>query len=134
MIQLSSPPSTESANVASHTRGGSWSQWSARTKAMVVSLITCVGICAVITVGWILVVQLAKASRDTLLEAQQLTKAVDLTRSAQVNFKKQVQEWKDMLLRGNDPESFKRYSQAFGDSERATVADLNAAIIALREL
>jgi methyl-accepting chemotaxis protein len=37
----------------------------------------------------------------------------DLSRVMQVTFKKQVQEWKDTLLRGKDPEALRKYSGAF---------------------
>ena len=37
----------------------------------------------------------------------------DLSRVMQVTFKKQVQEWKDTLLRGHDPAALKKYSGAF---------------------
>ncbi|HZP86990.1 MAG TPA: methyl-accepting chemotaxis protein [Burkholderiales bacterium] len=41
------------------------------------------------------------------------TNLVAAARSAQVNFQRQVQEWKDTLIRGNDPELFKRYHDQF---------------------
>jgi len=37
----------------------------------------------------------------------------DMTRTMQVNFKKQVQEWKDILLRGHDPQDLEKYRQLF---------------------
>lgn len=57
-------------------------------------------------------------------------KSVDTARSAQVNFKKQVQEWKDLLIRGNNPDSFKKYSSGFSVYEKSTQNDL----MTLREL
>jgi methyl-accepting chemotaxis protein len=37
----------------------------------------------------------------------------DLSRVMQLTFKKQVQEWKDVLLRGQDPQALQKYSTAF---------------------
>ena len=50
--------------------------------------------------------------------------AVDTARLAQVDFKKQVQEWKDTLLRGNDPASFQKYQGAFAADFAKVSSDL----------
>ena len=50
-----------------------------------------------------------------------LADSINLARSAQLDFKKQVQEWKDTLLRGNDPAMFQKYSAQF--AERAATVD-----------
>ncbi|MFC5435820.1 methyl-accepting chemotaxis protein [Rhodanobacter umsongensis] len=52
--------------------------------------------------------------------------AVDTARVAQVGFKKQVQEWKDLLLRGGDATSFQKYRSAFVDDSNKVYADLAA--------
>src|SRR5688572_13821482 len=61
---------------------------------------------------------------ESLAHAQDITQSVDAARSAQVDFKKQVQEWKNILLRGQDPEQFARYVKSFDTHEAEVQADL----------
>lgn len=70
----------------------------------------------------------ARATQTTLIEA------LDATREAQVAFKIQVQEWKNLLLRGSDPDDRRRFSERFAEQERrvaAALAILRAAAPAL---
>jgi len=50
----------------------------------------------------------------------------DAARVIQVTFKKQVQEWKDVLLRGSDPGALTKYADAFHEKERAVRAGATA--------
>jgi methyl-accepting chemotaxis protein len=63
--------------------------------------------------------------RGAAVQGDAVTRANDAARSAQVHFKKQVQEWKNVLLRGFDPALFARYLEGFGDEESAVRAELH---------
>ncbi|HEX3880297.1 MAG TPA: methyl-accepting chemotaxis protein [Bryobacteraceae bacterium] len=60
--------------------------------------------------------QVISANYDNLLQRE--VRLQDSARQMQVKFKIQVQEWKDVLLRGYDPESLNKYSRAFQEDEK----------------
>jgi methyl-accepting chemotaxis protein len=81
-----------------------------------------------IVVTAMLAIQLryTSASYDALL-AQREVQHQDRARVMQVRFKTQVQEWKNLLLRGHKPEDFKKYHQSFKEEE-AKVRELGVAL------
>lgn len=48
--------------------------------------------------------------------------------SAAIGFKTQVQEWKNILLRGNDPEQFMKYADGFNREEKLVQSYLSKAL------
>ena len=66
--------------------------------------------------------RLAVEAEDALDRLKLVTALVDTTRSAQHHFKIQVQEWKNVLIRGGDPALYDKYWKGF-EKEEQTVAD-----------
>ncbi len=64
------------------------------------------------------------AGYDALLARP--VQASDRARVMQVDFKKQVQEWKDILLRGSSPADLEKYTQNFHAQSAATDRDAAA--------
>ncbi len=62
---------------------------------------------------------------DNQKASKELVNAIYTGRAAQVSFKKQVQEWKDLLLRGQDPEAYDQYFANFEKEEREVQDTLN---------
>ena len=60
--------------------------------------------------------------------------AANTARKAELSFKKQVQEWKNILLRGQDTASFEKYRSAFAQEGAATSLHLNALAPMVNEL
>jgi len=64
------------------------------------------------------------ASYDELLKTS--VKQAELARVMQVDFKKQVQEWKDILLRGHNSEDLAKYGKLFRQAEARVREDAGA--------
>lgn len=105
-----------------------------RTKFILVSVVVCAGVLAVALLAWNRLNALETMARHNQDESRTLTQVVDLARRAQVDFKIQVQEWKNILLRGQSAENFTKYRDAFVQEGKATQADLTALIASLQPL
>ena len=82
---------------------------------------------AMLTVGlssWQAMQAMNAESKHAMQKANTLSLAIDTARSAQVEFKIQVQEWKNILLRGSDPGQLEKYTEAFKKSGAKTRAEL----------
>ena len=94
-----------------------------------------VALAIVATGGWRALDTSNANSAQALQRSLAISQAIDTARSAQVAFKIQVQEWKNILIRGNDPALLERYTQAFvkaGDSTRADLQKLAGMLAALQ--
>ena len=94
-----------------------------------------VALAIVATGGWRALDRSNAHGADALQRALAMSYAIDTARSAQVEFKVQVQEWKNILIRGNDPALLQRYTAAFvkaGDTTRADLQKLDGLLDTLK--
>ena len=93
-----------------------------KNKKIGVRLGVLVGFMSVLLVGvgiyLLLGISNANKTMNTNLDvANMYTRTVADADDVQLHFKKQVQEWKDMLLRGNNPADFAKYKENFVKEE-----------------
>ncbi len=67
-----------------------------------------VGVASIVAVNG-----LATQATTTVGTDGKVLKLLDSLRKVQTNFQREVQEWKDILLRGNDPDLYAKYYDAF---------------------
>lgn len=108
-----------------------------KLKNMILMLVLGVGLIVVAfaIVGAHNLSQLGEQLQTSTMEAERYADALNVSRSAQVGFQRQIQEWKNILIRGNDRESYKKYLDGFVEQERnvqAALAKLGAVFATLK--
>jgi methyl-accepting chemotaxis protein len=100
------------------------------TRLGVLSAILLLSIIAIGLIGWTALGRFSSVVEASLDRAAELESMVNTSRHAQVQFKTQVQEWKNILLRGGDQASFEKHKAAFikeGANTQASMEKLKAA-------
>jgi methyl-accepting chemotaxis protein len=96
------------------------------TRLVGASVLSAMILLAVGGMGVYSVMTLAKRFQRASADNQQILTIVQTGRSAQLDFKQQVQAWKDTLLRGKDAASFDKYQKEFTAKEREMADGLAA--------
>ncbi len=70
---------------------------------------------------------------DNLQTAQQLQHAINSARNAEVHLKTQVQEYKNVITRGHDPEEYERYLSDFNKEADTVQEELNNLMVLIKK-
>jgi len=95
---------------------------SIRHKLTLLVLVMSAGLVAAAAFSVYQLARMSQREQASLEKVKLAAQGADLGRSAQHHFKIQVQEWKNVLIRGGDPQLFDRYWKSF-EAEEKTVLD-----------
>src|SRR5690606_41953182 len=97
------------------------------TRLILLGTFLIIGAIALGLTGWATLKKVNALTTTSLKQSANMEHAVDVARKAQVDFKIQIQEWKNTLLRGHDPQAFNKYRSSlnkYGADTQKGIADL----------
>ena len=103
-------------------------------KARIIAL-GCVAVLGIVVAGGFGILSLASFNTQLEADLTEIRTGVHTLvgiQSASIDFKTQVQEWKNILIRGNDEEQFQKHQKAFLDKEKAVQERLSKALDVLK--
>lgn len=97
-----------------------------KTKTQLISLVAIAG-GGIIFLGVISLFFFSHFGRTleaSIVQGERIEKTINSTRIVHVNFQLQMQEWKNILIRGNDPQRYDQHLKDFGAREESVQANL----------
>ena len=120
-----------SLKCASHVWGQTKMSFRSRIYALMAGIVALVLVLVLVLAGWWMSGRALSATDTAYTEGLKLARVIDNARSAQVNFQRQVQEWKNVLIRCGDAALRDTHWKGFEQREQLMDKELDALQAAL---
>jgi methyl-accepting chemotaxis protein len=102
-------------------------------KIVVLSALIIIGLATLGVTAYLQVRSFNSVVSDTAIHSHRRANILVEIQNAAIDFKTQVQEWKNILIRGNDPQQFTRFVDGFAKAEADVKAHLATALLLQEE-
>lgn len=110
-----------------------FSNVSLKAKILLLSALIVLGLATLGVTAYLQIRSFNTLVDSTAMHSQRRSNILVEVQTAAVDFKTQVQEWKNILIRGNDAQQFTRYVDGFTNAEKEVQKHLAAALVLQKE-